>query len=278
MAVVLALIYPGKQTSDLTWALLPLWALAAMELSRHFDFEGRNLWQLAATMTAVIAFLVFGWLNVASLTTMDLGSSLTHTRLWMLAAVVFLIILSLLLAGTGWSTAIARLGGVWGVLVCLTLFTIGLSTGTAGIRQPLTAELWPPEPRTGRVDVLLKVANQISELNRGDAAQLPLTILTLDSPALHWVFRDWQVQDVTELAPEATPEMMITPPGNVSLSADYRGEPLVLGEMVDWDHATSSQWLEWFVYRQMPVLREEVDLWVRSDLMLDSQGVPSTTP
>ncbi len=153
-----------------------------------------------------------------------------------------------------------------------------MSTGTAGIRQPLTAELWPPEPRTGRVDILLKVANQISELNRGDAAQLPLTILTLDSPALHWVFRDWKVQDVTELAPEATPEMMITPPGNVSLSADYRGEPLVLGEMVDWDHATSSQWLEWFVYRQMPVLREEVDLWVRSDLMLDSQGVPPATP
>ncbi len=104
VAVVLALIYPGKQVSDLTWALLPLWALAAMELSRHFDFEGRNLWELAATMTAVIVFLVFGWLNVASLTTMDLGSSMTHTRLWMLVAVVFLIILSLLLAGTGWST------------------------------------------------------------------------------------------------------------------------------------------------------------------------------
>ena len=276
VALVLVLIYPGKQTSDLSWALLPLWTLAALELSHHFDFEGRNLWELAGTVTVVIVFLVFGWLNLASITNMDLSTQLAHTRLWLLVAVIFLIILSLLLVGTGWSADIARLGGIWGILVCLTLFTFAMSTGAAGLRQPLTAELWQPEPRTGRVDILLKVANQISDLNRGDAGQLPLTILAVDSPALHWLFRDWKVQDVSELPPEATPELLITPPGNVSLSVDYRGETLVLREVPDWDHATSAKWLSWFIYRQMPVLREDVILWVRSDLTLDSQGVPPT--
>jgi hypothetical protein len=29
--------------------------------------------------------------------------------------------------------------------------------------------------------------------------------------------------------------------------------------------------LKWFMYRQMPLLRDNVILWVRSDLMLDSQ-------
>jgi len=252
--------------------------LAAMELSRHFDMQGRNLWQVAATTLVVAVFLVFGWLNVASLTTMDLSSPLSHTREWLLVAVVFLITLSLLLARTGWSAAVARLGGVWAGVICLTLFTIGLSTGTSGMRQPLTAELWLPNPRSGRVDILLKVANQISELNRGDAAQLPLTILSLKSPSLHWLFRDWKVTDVDELAPETTPEMIITPPGNVTLTADYRGEPLVLAETVDWDKASPAEWLNWLVYRQMPVFRDDVDLWVRTDLMLDNQGVPSTTP
>jgi hypothetical protein len=160
----------------------------------------------------------------------------------------------------------------------LTLFTIAMATGSAGLRQPLTADLWSPEPRTGRVDVLLKVADQISDLNRGTAAQLPMTILSMDSPALHWLFRDWKVKDVSELAVDATPEMIITPPGNLSLSAKYRGEPLVLTETVDWEHAKPAQWLSWFIYRQMPVVRNEVDLWVRSDLMLDSQGLPATTP
>ena len=173
--------------------------------------------------------------------------------------------------GTGWSASVARLGGVWGGLIVLTLFTIAMTTGAAGLRQPLTVELWQPEPRTGRVDILLKVANQISDLNRGSADQLPLTILNEDSPALRWLFRDWQVQEVSQLAPDATPALIITPSGNLSLSAQYRGEPLVLHETAAWDKATSADWLKWFMYRQMSLFHDNVILWVRSDLMLDSQ-------
>ena len=277
VALVLALIYPGKQTGDLVWALLPLWVLAAVELGHHFDFEGINRWEVAGTVTVVVAFLIFGWLNLATITNMDWGTDLVRTRLWLLVAVVLLTGLSLLLVGTGWSMNVARLGGVWGGLIALTLFTIAMTTGAAGLRQPLTAELWQPEPRSGRVDILLKVANQISDLNRGYADLLPLTILGVDSPALRWLFRDWQVQQVNELAPDATPELIITSSGNLSLSVKYRGEGLVLSEVADWDKATSADWVKWFAYRQMPLLRNNVILWVRSDLMLDSQDT-STAP
>jgi hypothetical protein len=274
VALLVALIYPGRQTGDLVWALLPLWALAAIELARHFDFKDSNRWEVAGTVAVVMAFLIFGWLNLASITTMEWGSDLVRTRLWLLAAVVLLVVLSLLLVGTGWSISVARLGGVWGVLMALTLFTIAMSTGAAGMRQPLTVELWQPEPRTGRVDILLKVANQISDLNRGYAAQLPLTILNVDSPALQWLLRDWQVQEVSQMAPDATPEIIVTPSENLSLAVKYRGEALVLYDVVDWSKASSSDWLKWFVYRQMPLQRENIILWVRSDLMLDSQDNP----
>jgi hypothetical protein len=189
----------------------------------------------------------------------------------LLAAVLLLIFLSLLLVGTGWSLSVARLGGVWSSLIALSLFTIAMSTGAAGLRQPLTVELWQPEPRTGRVDILLKVANQISDLNRGYANQLPMTILSEDSPALRWLFRDWQVQEASVLAPDATPELIVSPSGDLSLSAKYRGEPLVMHEVADWDKASSAEWLKWFIYRQMPLQHDNVILWVRSDLMLDSQ-------
>jgi hypothetical protein len=271
VALLLALIYPGKQTGDLVWFLMPLWLLAAGELARHFDFQNGNHWELAGTVTVVVAFLVFGWLNLASIANMDWASDLVRTRLWLVAAMVLLIVLSLLLVGTGWSLSVARLGGVWGVLIPLTLFTISMSTGAAGLREPLTVELWQPEPRIGRVDIFLKVATQISDLNRGYANQLPLTILNEDSPALHWLFRDWQVQEVNDLAPDATPELIITPSGNLSLTAKYRGEPLVLHEVADWSKASSANWLKWFMYRQMPLLRDNLILWVRSDLMLDNQ-------
>ena len=272
MAFLLVLIYPGKQTGDLVWALVPLWTLAALELGRHFDFAGKNLWEVAGTMTALAAFLVFGWLNLASVTNMDLGSDMAHTRLWLLAAVILLIVLSMLLVGTGWSVSVARLGGIWGGVIVLTLYTIAMTTGAAGLRQPLPVDLWQPEPRTGRVDVLLNVATQISDLNRGDAAQLPLTILNETSPALHWLFRDWQVQDASLLAPDSTPPLIITPSGNLSLSVKYRGEPLVLSETGAWDKVSSSDLLKWFIYRQLPLQQVSVILWVRSDLMIDSQN------
>jgi len=278
VALLLALVYPGKQTGDLVWAFLPLWALATIELGRHFDFAGNNLWEIAATIAVMLAFVVFGWLNLASITNMDLSSSVAHTRLWLLLAVLLLIILSMLLVGTGWSVSVARLGAVWGGVIVLTLFTIAMTTGAAGLRTPLTVELWQPEPRTGRVDVLLNVATQISDLNRGDAAQLPLSILNEDSPALHWLFRYWQVQDVKELASDATPALIITPSGNLSLSVKYRGEPLVLRETGAWEKVSSSDLLKWFVYRQLPVNQENVILWVRSDLMLDNQDASAPTP
>jgi hypothetical protein len=274
-ALVLALIYPGKQTGDLTWVLLPLWALTGLELGRHFDLKGRNPWELGGVFTLVVTLVIFGWLDLAGVTSMDLGSEQARMRLYLLIAVFVLIGLSLLLAGAGWSPAIARLGGVWGGVMVLGLFTLAMSTGAAGLREPLTVELWQPEPRTGRVDVLLKVANQISDLNRGYNNQLPLTILAVDSPALHWLFRDWLVQDVIALTPDSNPELVISSIGELNLAADYRGEALPLNEVADWSHATPSNWLKWFIYRQMPILREEVILWVRSDLMLDSQGLPN---
>jgi hypothetical protein len=278
-ALVLALVYPSKQTGDLAWALLPLWALASQEIGRHFDFEGRDAWQLAAVVTVVFSLLTFGWLQLAALTTMDLAGETAHIRWLVVAAIVLLVGLSLLLAGAGWSAAAARLGGVWGGLLALFAFTLAMTTGTTGVREPLTYSLWQPEPRpAARLDLILKVANQISDLNTGYQAQLPLTFLDVDSPALEWLFRDWQVQLADGLAPDATPEMIVSPHNELNLTAKYRGEALALREQANWAAATGGDWLEWLVYRQIPVSSEDVILWVRSDLMLDSQGVPPASP
>jgi hypothetical protein len=278
VSLVLALIYPGKQTSDIVWSVLPLWILTAIELGHHFDFIRINGWEVAGLATLILSLLTFGWLNLASLIKMDLTTDAAHIRLLLLLAVIMLIGLSILLAGAGWSASVARLGGIWAGVIALTLFTLASSTGTAGVREPLTVELWEPEPRTSTVDVLLNVANQISDLNTGYISQLPLIVQGVNSPALEWLFRNWQVQEVSTLAPDAKPEIVITSVNQVNLAANYRGEALPLREVADWDHATRSAWLNWFVYRQMPILREEIILWVRSDLMLDSQGLPSTSP
>lgn len=273
-ALLLAIVYPARQTSDLLWAILPLWALAALEIGRHFDFAGHSRWALAGVFVLVFVLLAFGWLQMAELTTLDLTASTNRLRILLVPAVLLLAGLSIVLVGTGWSKAAARLGGVWGTLAALTLFTVAMSTGATLVREPLTVELWQPEPRPSQINILHQVADEISTLNTGASASLDLTILGVDSPALEWLFRDWNVTKANALAPDAQPDMLITSITDLSLTADYRGESMTLNEVPDWSNALSSDWLNWFVYRQMPVLKQDIILWVRSDLTLDSQGLP----
>jgi hypothetical protein len=280
VALVLVALYPGQQTPDLGWSILPLWTLTALELAHHLDFKGQNAWALAAVMTLMIVLVIFGWLDLASITTMDLSTSDAKARLLLLAGVFLVAGLSLFLIGTGWSASLARLGGVWSVVLLLTLWTIAYTTGAGGQRQPRTLELWQADPRTDNADVVLEVANQISSWNTGQNSDLPLAIVNVDSPALVWLFRDWPVSQVSVLGPKQTPQMIITP-GTVTslnLSAAYRGEPLAWQQQAGWSTASASDWLNWLVYRQMPMQNTDIVLWVRSDLTIDNQGAPATSP
>ncbi len=272
---LLALIYAGRQTADLGWLLLPLWMLAAAEIGRHFDFEGRNLWVVGGTGGLIFILSVITWLLMARLTTLDLSSPVYRWQGLILLIMPLLGAIIVILVGTGWTVAEARLGGVWGALLPLALFTLAAATGATQVREPRTLELWDPEPRLGRADLLLKVANELSTLNTGADASLPLTIVGVDSPALRWLFRDWEVEETTILAPDAVPELVITPATvDLTLTADYRGAPFVWREIGDWQQAASNEWLEWFLYRQMLTQREDIILWVRADLILESPALP----
>ncbi len=277
VALSLVVLYPNRQVADLGWTLLPVWVLAALELSRHFDFEGRQRWVMAGMAVFVFVLSILSWLQLAHINTLDLALPETRLQWLFLVAIVLVVGITIILVGTGWSPNEARLGGVWGILLPLIFFTVAMTTGAAQIREPRTLELWQPEPRLGRADLVLKVANEISNLNTGADADLPLTILGVESKALSWLFREWEVQKADILAPGATPEIVITPASmDLSLTSDYRGEALVWHELGDWKATTFSSRLNWFIYRQLPVQRENIILWVRSDLFLDSQGLPTS--
>jgi hypothetical protein len=275
--LLLVLLYPAKQTADMGWLLFPLWCLAALELGQHLDFSTVNRWEALAVGTLVVVLLVFGWLELASAISQGVASEMARTRLMLMLAAVLLIVLSLLLVGVGWTAAVARLGGVWGAVLALGLFTLAMATGAAGVREPLTVELWPEEPRPGHLALVEKVANDISNLNAGMPRSLPVTIVGIDSPALLWQFRRWDVQVVPALPPGTSPELVLTPfDMQMDLAAAYSGEALVLRQMPDWAAADLNAWLKWFVYRELPLLREDLILWVRSDLMLDSPQAETT--
>lgn len=278
-ALLVVVACQGRQVSDLLWALLPLWVLAARELGLYFNFSGINRWVVGSVITAMFILLILGWLTLTRISNFDPLSMEARLQWLFLGGILLVIIISLIMVGSGWSLREATLGGAWGFLIPLVLFTIAMSTGAAGVRDPRTLELWTPEPRLGRPDLLLKVANQISFLNTGMETSLPLRIVNVDSPAVSWLFRDWQKTETDIFDPTETPELIITPLlSGLTLTADYRGEPLVWRETGDWYNATFSTWLKWYIYRQIPTQKDSIVLWVRTDLMIDSLDQEAPAP
>ncbi|MFH1908888.1 MAG: hypothetical protein ABIL11_16160, partial [Chloroflexota bacterium] len=282
IALLLALVYPGRQVADLAWALIPLWALAALELSRYTKIEGIGAWELAGVTTLTVSILVFAWMNLAGVAGQAFTSPLAQTRLLLLLGALLLLGLSLTLVGMGWSLDLARQGAVWGSALFLAAFTLGAATGAAGLRRPLTAELWSPAPQTAQADLLQKTMDGLSNWRKGHIEALDVTVVELDSPALRWLLRDWEVKETGALSPADSPSLVvmplrgITPQGmQVNLATAYRGQDFVWHQTPAWDLARPEDWLRWFVYRQMPQQTESVVLWARNDLFFNEEAAPS---
>ncbi|MBU2610080.1 MAG: hypothetical protein KJ606_03915 [Chloroflexi bacterium] len=283
VALLLALVYPARQVADLAWALIPLWALAALELSRYTKMEGIGAWELAGVTTLTTSILVFAWMNLAGVTGQEFTSPLAQTRLLLLLGALLLLGLSLTLVGMGWSLDTARQGAVWGSALFLAAFTLGAATGAAGLRRPLTAELWSPAPpwpdrqdrQTAQADLLQKTLDNLSEWNKGHIESLPVMVVGVDSPALRWLLRDWEVKETGALSPADSPALVIAPQGvELNLSAAYRGQDFVWYQSPNWDEARPEEWLRWFVYRQMPQQTESIVLWARNNLFFESGVTP----
>ncbi len=275
VALLLTLAYPGRQVADLAWVFLPLWALAALELSRYTKVEGVGAWELAGVTVLTASILVFAWMNLAAMAGEAFASPAAQTRLLLLLGALLLLCLSLTLVGMGWSLDMARQGAVWGSALFLAAFTLGAATGAAGLRRPLTAELWSPAPETAQADLLQKTMDDLSNWRKGHIEALDVTVVGLDSPALRWLLRDWEVKETGALSPADSPALVIAPQGvELNLSAAYRGQDFVWRQTPAWELARPEDWLRWFVYRQMPQQTESIVLWARNDLFFESGVIP----
>ncbi len=265
-ALLLVLLYPARQVGDLAWALIPLWALAGLELSRHLDFDKARPWELAGVAALTLAILAFSWLDLAGMAGLAFNNQIAQTRLLLLAGALLLLGLSLVMISVGWSPAAARLGGMWGLATALTVFTLGAATGAAGLRQPQTVELWPPSAPVAQADLLLQTAADLSGWREGHSAALSVSVAEVDSPALRWLFRDWPLPEGA-----ASPALVITSRDtDLNLSVAYRGQDFTWRQSPAWDLFLSSDWSRWFVFHQAPTQDETIVLWARSDLFPDA--------
>lgn len=292
-ALLVIVFYPARQVGDLAWVSIPLWVLAALELSNHTRIFLEERREVAGLAALVLILLSFAWLdyagialdplNPANLTSnaIQVGGNilfqnLPPTRYVLLVSVLLLLVVSVMMVALGWSARTARLGSVWGFTIALGIYSLGMVWGATGLRTPDGWELWWPDKRPVQADLLLATVNEQSEWSTGDAMSQDVTLLDIDSPALEWLLRGRTVHRVSALDLQDTPAIVISSQTEeLSLPIAYRGQDFIWRREPFWDIAGIYEWIKWSVFRDMPYETETVIMWVRNDLFIDTgQSLP----
>lgn len=270
VALILTFFLPGRQMADLAWALIPLNALAALELARAFNIMPIERKEVAGVTFLTVFISAFAWLGLAGMIWYPSESREYILRFWMLIAALFLLVVSLLLIAAGWSIRTARFGGVWGMVLVFGVLGLGGALGSAGLRGPNAPELWWPTSMPAQAQLLEDTISQVSELGKGNDNAAPIVIIGMNTPSLEWILREHPVENTTALDATNSPELIITPfQLDPSLVASYRGQDFTWRQTPMWSTALASDWLRWVALREMPQAGETILLWVRSDLFLD---------
>jgi len=264
---LLPLLYAGRQVGDMAWALIPLWALAAIEISRSLlaDEDSITRWVAAGLGLLLLVLVVVGWMNILLIARYQVNVVIY----WAIAIGAFLLgLIALLLVIAGWSAKAAKLGVVWALCIVLVLQLISNTWGMAIVRQNGTQELWAHPPATGQADLLLATLTDLSSWNTGLRDQLEIVVLT-DSPALKWTLRYYpNTRFETTLASTESPLVVITLKGaeEPQLAEKYRGQDFVWRLYPGWQDIFPPDFFNWLAFRQAPLGQDQIILWARADI------------
>ena len=267
VGILLPLLYAGRQVGDMAWALVPLWALAAIEISRSLLADEDRLTHLVAAGLGLLLFIlaVVGWMNILSIGRYQVNVVIY----WAVIIGAFLLgLIASLLVVAGWSARAAKLGVVWALCIVLALQLISNTWGTVILRQNGVRELWAHPPTTGQADLLSVTLADLSSRNTGLRDQLEIVVLA-DSPALKWALRNYpNTRFETALSSTESPPVVITLKGaeELSLAEKYRGQDFVWRLYPGWQGVFPPDFINWLAFRQAPLGQDQIILWARADI------------
>jgi hypothetical protein len=268
--LLLAVFLPARQMGDLVWMLIPLNAVAALELCRCLNIHPDERIEVAGVSLLTVFIWTFAWLGLSGMVWISWDTSEYTMRILMLTGVLVLLALSLLLVAMGWSIRIARFGGVFGMMVVLGALGIGGAFGSAGLRGRDAPELWWLNSAPAQVNLLQATVRELSQFSTGDDFSAGVVIAGLDIPSLEWALRDHPAQTAASLDVSSSPPFVITSlEMNPALVAAYRGQDFTWRQSPGWQTALPVMWMRWFIIRDMPQTDETIILWARDDLFLD---------
>jgi hypothetical protein len=268
VALLLPLLYAGRQVGDMAWALIPLWALAAIEISRLLITDQKDTFtRLVVVGLGLLLFVlaVVAWINLLSV-----GRYQTNVVVyWAIFIGAFLLgIIAILLVAAVWSTSAARLGVVCALCLVLGLHLFSSSWGMSIVRQNGAQELWSIPATTGQADQLNLTLSDLSSWDTGLKDQLEIVAL-VSSPALQWELRQFpNTHFGTTIPAGESPPVVITLKGAESpdLAENYRGQDFIWWLYPGWQGVFPPNFINWLAFRQAPLRQDQIILWARSDI------------
>ena len=279
VALLLAIFY--RQPAQLTWAIIPLLMLGALELSDASELYEEERVEVGVVVIAITILLTYIWFNVSNIAlnpygqvpaTVPLLGIVENPRFVVLFGSLAIVIACILLVALGWSTRTAWLGSIWSFTIFLVIYSLGSAWGASGLRTPDGVELWNPDPKPLQTDLLLASVEDISEFSIGDKGSQPVTVVGVNSPALEWLLRNHGVEVVSTLDPLVAAPLVITPlMDDLGLPSAYRGQDFTWRQGTPWGNLQPSDRLSWFVFHKVPLENETIILWARDDLFPDAR-------
>ncbi len=276
-ALLTTLLLAGRQVMDAAWALIPLYALAALGLEAAFSLSAwrrAGMWLFAA-LTLVLASSA--WLTLAGMPAGEFSEASVWQRWLLFGALLSVWLISGLLTALGWERAFTLQGGALGLTLALGLVMLSqVWSGAVAARTP--ASLWFPAPLPARLDLLTDTLGDAAEFFSGRRDALTVR-LDVDSPALRWALRRFDVlpPDTADPAASSLPAAVIAPEGAPAPNAQalYRGQDFVWQARPAWETALPPAAVRWFVLREAPQQAERVVLWLRGDLFPGGSAIPA---
>ena len=269
VAIAGVLLYPGRQTWDLIWALLPLWGLTGLALSREaFPFESAPaVWILAGLIFILFSLM---WLSFLSLATHPGDQQAVFWQWGIIVAsmIVGLLSVSLFTAERSWQEG--KQGLIMGVVTALVLYMMSGSVSTAYIRADDPRSFWYPDPGTAQLPLLMETIQEMSVYQTGREDSIRITVYN-NTSSLKWAFRNYpRVQFETYIKDSELAPLLITDSEveTSQFSNQYLGQDFVLHTYPGWQGVLPSDWKKWVAFREGQLVEDPILLWVKRDVYL----------
>ncbi len=268
VSLLLSLIYPGRTALDLIWALIPLWLLAGRQISTWM-LRWPKLWVTWVFGSFIFVITVLNWLSVTGLLYRQVDPQANWLQVGLSGASVLLIVLTMVIIASEWDWNVAGVGAHMGISTALFLYGLSALNLGAYSFSGDPRSLWVGAREVEGYTLLKETLDEISLSETGRRDSISGAVFG-GGTSLKWELRNYHN---LEFYPTYSDGLMlpvvITDEENTSAELEdyYWGQDFPETVRKAWQGLLPEGWISWLAFREAPVERSQLFLWVREDVL-----------